>query len=69
MVKRRVKHGVVFGPTRAEAQCTGKHGYPNGALAHRMAVQMLAKRNRKKNKGGVDVYRCPHCGKYHIGRS
>ena len=66
-MSKRIKHGALFGPTRAEAQCQGKEPFANGALAHRTAVRMLSK--FKNRKGGVDVYRCPHCGKYHIGRS
>lgn len=68
-MSKLIRHGALFGPTRIEAQCSGKEAFANGAMAHRTAVRMLAKKNRKKNKGSVDVYRCPHCGKYHIGRS
>ena len=66
-MSKQVRHGALFGPTRIEAQCSGKEAFANGARAHRTAVRMLAK--YKNKKGGVDVYRCLHCGKYHIGRS
>lgn len=67
MVSKRVKHGNLQGRQLPEQQCTGKEPFANGALAHRAAVRMLAK--YKNKAGAVSVYRCPHCGKFHIGGS
>ena len=64
MVSKRVKHGTLKGKMPPEQQCTGKTPFANGAIAHRMAVKLT-----RKKLGGVDVYRCPHCGKFHIGGS
>lgn len=62
--KRRITHGVIRGVAAPEVQCGGKEAFANGALAHRAAVRVLSKK-----RGGLAVYRCPHCGKFHIGRS
>lgn len=62
MGRKRIVSGALHGPTPASAQCEGKFPYPNGAQAYR-----VAKRTIKTKKGGLSVYRCPHCGKYHIG--
>lgn len=62
MGRKRIVSGALHGPTPAAAQCEGKFPYPNGAQAYR-----VAKRSIKTKKGGLSVYRCPHCGKYHIG--
>lgn len=62
MSRKRITSGTRHGYTPLAAQCTGKHAYPNGALAYR-----VAKRSGRAKKGGLAVYHCPHCGKYHIG--
>lgn len=40
-------------------QCTGKHGFCDRSVANKVA-------NRSKDR--VEVYKCPHCSLYHIGR-
>lgn len=65
-MSKRIKHGTLFGSMPPEQQCTGKEPFPNGAIAHRTAERMASKRKRR---GEVQVYRCPHCGKFHIGGS
>lgn len=37
------------------SQCDGKQGYPNWAKA------------RGANSHHLDIYRCPHCGQFHLG--
>lgn len=64
MGRKRITSGALHGLTPAAAQCEGKHPYPNGAQAYR-----VAKRSLKTKKGGLAIYRCPNCGKYHIGGS
>lgn len=58
---RGVSRGSIRGQS-VDAQCTGKVPFDSGALAYRTAKRMASKK-----KGGLAVYRCPHCGKYHIG--
>jgi len=62
--KKRISSGAMHGPTPSAAQCDGKFPYPNGAQAYR-----VAKKSIKHKRGGLAVYHCPHCGKYHIGGS
>lgn len=54
-------HGYKGAPE--SAQCTGKQGYPNGASAWQMAKTI----KKHGKKGGMAVYRCPHCGEFRIG--
>lgn len=48
------------------ATCVGKHRFETPGLAREIV-------NRKSPKGGrkyrAEVYRCPHCGGWHIGRN
>lgn len=46
----------------AASQCLGKHPFPNGTEAHR-----VAREQQRKKRAEFGVYRCPHCGKFHIG--
>ena len=63
MSKRpKLRHAQPLRNVQAEAQCTGKQAFVNGALAYR-----VAKRSSRAKKGGLAIYHCPHCGKYHIG--
>jgi len=49
--------------TNAEgASCLGKERFPNGAAAIRAA------RNMAWHGKGVDTYRCPACGGFHVCR-
>lgn len=51
-----------------DAGCTGKKGYPNGTLAWRILTRRMARtRDDHEAKPGA-LYRCPHCGHWHIGR-
>lgn len=45
-----------------QAACVGKHPFPT----KRTALD-VAKRMKQRGKGKSDVYRCPHCGKFHVG--
>lgn len=40
------------------SQCAGKHAFVSAALANKVA---------RKMKGLAKAYRCPDCGKWHIG--
>lgn len=42
------------------AQCAGKQGFETPQLAQKVAG---------RRKQAARHYRCPHCGKYHIGGS
>lgn len=46
----------------AVACCVGKEAFETGNVA-----RAVNKRRARKGMTG-DVYRCPHCSKYHIGR-
>lgn len=43
--------------------CVGKEAFDSGRDAVR-----AAKNIERLRKGGIDSYRCPSCGKFHIGR-
>lgn len=46
------------------SQCSGKHPFAGIKLAKKVA------RSISRSKGDpVQAYRCPHCGKYHVGSS
>lgn len=45
------------------AACLGKHPYVSASLAHEVAQRSGRGRNRTKAK----VYRCKHCGAFHLG--
>lgn len=58
---------MLDGQGRAEAaQCLGKEKYDSPALANRVANR----RNRRTRRGRgipVGIYKCPHCGAFHMG--
>ncbi len=43
-----------------------KHASKGAAEAH---LRSLAKRGKLKDKDTVNVYKCPHCGSWHVGHS
>lgn len=46
-------------------QCIGKERFESPNLA-----QEVARRMRERHKGAfIQHYRCPHCGKWHVGES
>jgi hypothetical protein len=47
--------------TLEEAQCLGKHPFPT----HNLAQSSI----RKHTVGAFEVFRCPHCGFYHVGHA
>lgn len=54
--------------TRA-SQCTGKIGFDSPALAHEVSRKRAARRQGKDRKREPrSLYRCQHCGKWHLGR-
>ena len=55
--------------TDETAQCRGKFAYANPQLAHRAASrERPGWRGSKRKKRHSNVYRCPHCGLWHIGQ-
>lgn len=47
--------------TSKEAQCLGKHPFP---------THNIAQASIRKNGGmPFEVFRCPHCGFYHVGHA
>jgi hypothetical protein len=46
-------------------QCVGKQAHEDKAAALRHIRAM--KRNGVPGGGGLEPYRCPHCGLFHIG--
>lgn len=55
-------HAGRYVATRA-GQCDGKESYTTRGLADRVVAR------RRKTDATLNVYRCPHCGGWHIGRS
>ena len=52
--------------------CLGKDRFANGTEAWRRVKTICTRRRknrRKRHDAGGHVYRCPHCGGWHIGRS
>jgi rubrerythrin len=51
-------------------QCDGKiaHASRDDAQAHKRSIMRQSERMRSKPVP-MSVYRCPHCGFYHVGRS
>lgn len=47
-----------------QAACGGKHPFPT-----KLAALKVARRMQGNDKGGTDVFRCPYCGKFHIGHA
>lgn len=47
--------------TSEEAQCLGKHPFPT----HNLAQGSI----KKHSAGAFEVFRCPHCGFYHVGHA
>ena len=48
--------------TGSDAACLGKHRFFRWSDAEK-----IASRQRREGRGPVHVFRCPHCGKYHLG--
>jgi len=49
-------------PGEASAQCEGKWRFDSRSLANQ-----VAQRSARKHEDSRNVYRCPHCGSWHIG--
>lgn len=47
--------------------CYGKHVYQSYAQAERILKQRAPQKRQAKRR--VEVYRCPCCGRHHIGSS
>ena len=47
---------------------TGKTGHETPQRAWRVKEEIL-RRNPHSTHGTIDIYRCPHCGKYHLTRA
>lgn len=45
-----------------DAQCTGKHRFPN----KHMAAQ-VARKTSQRHGQALGAYECPHCGGWHVG--
>lgn len=54
---------ITYGIRRYAADCLGKHPFESPADAQRVAA-----RQRRKRRA-VKVYRCAHCGCWHLGSS
>lgn len=53
-----------------DPMCSGKHAYPNAAQAWRVIMRSAAHKRWFGRKCRVlDVYHCPLCGRWHIGKS
>ena len=56
-----------------EVQCHGKQSYPSKKEARRGLRRMrsLPAERRRFDEGDVKltVYRCPHCGRWHVGHA
>ncbi len=46
------------------AVCQGKEAFETYRLAEKVKKSMC-----RRTTGGLDVYHCPHCRKFHIGRN
>ena len=46
------------------SQCSGKVAYSSPGLAQKKLSELTFHRNKRQG-----VYRCPHCSRWHIGRS
>ncbi len=46
-----------------QSQCTGKIGHKTAAKA-----RAAAKKTGNDRKGRLNIYRCPWCNKFHVGR-
>jgi len=55
--------GVQYGIRRYAADCLGKEAFVDPALARKVMARMRRKRRP------VGVYRCRHCGQWHIGQN
>lgn len=60
MMPRPSRH--VEDPAPIAAACVGKEAFDSPKLAHEVS------KRRRRLKGPQDVYRCPYCRAYHIGR-
>jgi len=47
--------------TLEESQCLGKHQFPT----HNIAKGSI----RKHSSDALEVFKCPHCGFYHVGHA
>lgn len=45
-------------------QCTGKNRHPTADGAQ---IELYLIRKRYGHQGQMGIYRCPFCGKYHVG--
>lgn len=60
------------GPAPESAQCQGKRPFVTAAKAWGILNAMRRKHRIRLNGGGVYrlmVYRCTHCGHYHLGNT
>ena len=48
-------------PNPRAAACIGKQAFATPQLAH----EIVARRRSRKAR---EVYRCPYCGRFHVGR-
>ena len=48
-------------PSQEDGRCTGKQGFDDRTLAHKIARRMRKRGTR------TAVYRCIHCGAWHVG--
>lgn len=55
---------IAFGIRSYAPDCLGKHGFESPADARR-----VADRQQRKKRRAVQVYRCAHCGRWHLGGS
>jgi predicted RNA-binding Zn-ribbon protein involved in translation (DUF1610 family) len=51
----------------AAAQCWGKASYQSPQLAKKVATR-IARARKRRSGPPPQVYRCPHCGLFHLGR-
>lgn len=55
------------GDDHARSGCAGKVSYESFAAANENLNRVRKRRNFRGS--GLRVYRCAHCGKYHVGNS
>ena len=51
-----------FALRRYDADCRGKQAFEDPTVAREVAARM-----RRRRRRAASVYRCAHCGRWHIG--
>ena len=61
-------HGAFDGQPAIDFRCAGKVAHASRSMAARVLKGMQRRKKGKAVTAGLEVYRCPRCTQWHIGR-